>query len=85
MTAVSPKQPMSEVAAAVAREHLEVQTVFAMHQGPVPWKQVQALLVKAGVPATSTSLNSAPAARNRLVRKEYSPADARSITSRSLV
>jgi hypothetical protein len=43
-------QLMSEVAHAVEREHLQVETVFAMHQGPVSWKQVQALLTKAGVP-----------------------------------
>lgn len=39
-------QLMHEVAAAVAREHLQVDTVFAMHQGPMPWTQVTALLDK---------------------------------------
>ncbi len=38
---------MHEVAAAVARENLEVTTVFAMHQGPIPWTQVTGLLAKA--------------------------------------
>ena len=38
---------MYEVAAAVARENLQVETVFAMHQGPIPWTQVTALLAKA--------------------------------------
>jgi hypothetical protein len=33
---------MFEVMRAVAREHLDVQTVFAMHQGPTPWPQVVA-------------------------------------------
>lgn len=31
---------MHEVMQAVAREHLKVRTVFAMHQGPTPWAQV---------------------------------------------
>ncbi|MGN2243867.1 hypothetical protein ACFWZU_10200 [Frateuria sp. GZRR33] len=31
---------MHEVMQAVAREHLAVRTVFAMHQGPTPWSQV---------------------------------------------
>ena len=31
---------MSEVAQAVKRENLIVDTVFAMHQGPMPWNQV---------------------------------------------
>lgn len=35
---------MAEVAQAVDRAHLEVRTVFAMHQGPTPWKQVLAQL-----------------------------------------
>jgi hypothetical protein len=38
---------MHEVAAAVARENLQVETVFAMHQGPIPWTQVTTLLAKA--------------------------------------
>jgi hypothetical protein len=38
---------MHEVAAAVARENLQVETVFAMHQGPIPWSQVTTLLAKA--------------------------------------
>jgi hypothetical protein len=37
---------MREVVAAVAREHLEVATVFAMHQTPVPWPQATALVAK---------------------------------------
>ncbi len=35
---------MAEVAQAVDRAHLDVRTVFAMHQGPTPWKQVLAQL-----------------------------------------
>jgi hypothetical protein len=38
---------MREVVAAVNRENLEVTTVFAMHQNPVPWSQVTALVAKA--------------------------------------
>ena len=38
---------MHEVAQAVARENLQVETVFAMHQGPIPWTQVTAALDKA--------------------------------------
>ena len=35
-----------EVAQAVKRENLIVDTVFAMHQGPMPWEQVTALIEK---------------------------------------
>ena len=35
---------MREVSDAVTRENLSVTTVFAMHQGPVPWKQVESLV-----------------------------------------
>jgi hypothetical protein len=38
---------MREVMDAVQREHLDVTTVFAMHQEPVPWTQVTALVEKA--------------------------------------
>jgi hypothetical protein len=38
---------MREVIAAVQREGLEVTTVFAMHQGPMAWKQVVELVEKA--------------------------------------
>jgi len=38
---------MREVMEAVKREHLSVTTVFAMHQEPVPWAQVTALVEKA--------------------------------------
>jgi hypothetical protein len=38
---------MREVMDAVEREHLTVTTVFAMHQQPVPWTQVTALVEKA--------------------------------------
>ncbi len=38
---------MHEVAQAVARENLKVDTVFAMHQGPTPWTQVLTLLESA--------------------------------------
>jgi hypothetical protein len=37
---------MYEVAQAVKRENLTVDTVFAMHQGPMPWEQVMALIEK---------------------------------------
>jgi hypothetical protein len=37
---------MREVVAAVTREHLDVTTVFAMHQTPVPWSQAAALVAK---------------------------------------
>lgn len=37
---------MSEVAMAVNRESLKVDSVFAMHQGPTAWSQVLALLKK---------------------------------------
>jgi hypothetical protein len=37
---------MYEVAQAVKRENLSVDTVFAMHQGPLPWAQVMALIDK---------------------------------------
>jgi hypothetical protein len=37
---------MNEVAQAVARENLKVDTVFAMHQGPTPWEKVIAMLQK---------------------------------------
>jgi hypothetical protein len=39
---------MYEVAQAVKRENLTVDTVFAMHQGPMPWDQVLALIAKSG-------------------------------------
>jgi len=38
---------MNEVAQAVKRENLSVETVFAMHQGPMEWSKVIALLEKA--------------------------------------
>jgi len=38
---------MHEVSEAVKRENLKIDTVFAMHQGPVPWSQVTALIQKA--------------------------------------
>ena len=37
-------QLMHEVRQAVEREHLSVDTVYAMHEGPTPWKDVIALL-----------------------------------------
>jgi hypothetical protein len=39
-------QLMHEVARAVEREHLKVETVFAMHQPPMPWSQLLSLLAK---------------------------------------
>jgi hypothetical protein len=41
---------MYEVAQAVKRENLIVDTVFAMHQGPLPWDQVMALIEKSRHP-----------------------------------
>jgi hypothetical protein len=38
---------MHEVIEAVAREKLQVTTVYAMHQGPTPWGQVVSLVQKA--------------------------------------
>ena len=38
---------MREVVAAVEREHLTVDTVFAMHQAPIPWTQALDLVHKA--------------------------------------
>ena len=38
---------MREVMDAVQREGLQVDTVFAMHQGPTPWKTVVTLVQKA--------------------------------------
>ena len=37
---------MYEVAQAVKRENLIVDTVYAMHQGPMPWNQVLTLIDK---------------------------------------
>jgi hypothetical protein len=41
---------MYEVAQAVAREHLQVNTVYAMHEGPTPWADVQRQIDKAMLP-----------------------------------
>jgi len=38
---------LKEVEQAVSREHLDVDTVFAMHQSPVAWNTVIELLRKA--------------------------------------
>jgi hypothetical protein len=38
---------MHEVIQAVTREHLDVETVFAMHEGPTPWSKVVALVDEA--------------------------------------
>jgi predicted TIM-barrel fold metal-dependent hydrolase len=38
---------MREVMEAVKREGLEVDTFFAIHQGPMPWQTVVALVEKA--------------------------------------
>lgn len=48
---------MLEVMQAVEREHLDVRTVFAMHQGPTPWAQVTAAVRAAqqGPPPTGTA------------------------------
>lgn len=42
---------MREVFDAVTRERLNVTTVFAMHQAPLPWKQVETLVRAAVTPA----------------------------------
>lgn len=42
---------MREVVQAVEREGLEVGTVFAMHQGPMPWGQMVSLIEKSQHPA----------------------------------
>jgi hypothetical protein len=44
---------MREVSDAVTREHLDVTTVFAMHQAPVPWKRVEVLVHAANTPAAN--------------------------------
>jgi hypothetical protein len=44
---------MYEVAQAVAREHLQVDTVYAMHEGPTPWALVQKQLAQAMSSASS--------------------------------
>jgi hypothetical protein len=38
---------MHEVQQVVEREHLAVEVVYAMHEGPTPWKDVVALIHKA--------------------------------------
>jgi hypothetical protein len=38
---------MCEVVPAAKRANLQVETVFAMHQAPMPWSQVVALFEKA--------------------------------------
>jgi hypothetical protein len=43
---------MREVAQAVKREGLQVEKVFAMHQGPVEWAKVTAMIEKAEAPAS---------------------------------
>jgi hypothetical protein len=45
---------MYEVTQAVAREHLQVDTVYAMHEGPTPWVDVQRLVDQALSPVTSS-------------------------------
>jgi hypothetical protein len=39
-------QLMYEVVQAVKRANLEVDTIFSMHQGPMPWNQVVTLIEK---------------------------------------
>ncbi|HUA81649.1 MAG TPA: MBL fold metallo-hydrolase [Dyella sp.] len=41
---------MAEVMQAVAREHLDVDTVYAMHQGPTPWMDVRRMVDQAMTP-----------------------------------
>lgn len=40
-------QYLSEVADAVAREKLAVDTVFAMHLAPTPWKEITNAILRA--------------------------------------
>jgi hypothetical protein len=49
---------MYEVAQAVKRENLNVDTVFAMHQGPMPWEKVMALIEKARIPESAPAAGS---------------------------
>ncbi|WP_250626819.1 hypothetical protein [Pinirhizobacter soli] len=44
---------MVEVSQAVTREHLDVNSVYAMHQGPTPWAQVRQLVEQAMSPAAA--------------------------------
>ena len=41
---------LTELMGAAAREHLDVQTVFAMHSGPVTWNDLTAAVTKATTP-----------------------------------
>jgi len=41
---------LREVAQAVRRANLAVDTIFAMHQGPVPWRQALDLIAKSQRP-----------------------------------
>jgi len=43
---------MYEVMQAVAREHLKVDTVYAMHTGPTPWADVRRLVERASLPTS---------------------------------
>ena len=61
---------MYEVAQAVKRENLIVDTVFAMHQGPMPWEKVIALIEKSRHSAGSAG----PAASRGLDRLQVSRA-----------
>jgi hypothetical protein len=45
---------MYEVMQAVAREHLQVDTVYAMHEGPTPWADVRRLVDQAMSPAAGS-------------------------------
>jgi hypothetical protein len=54
---------MYEVAQAVEREHLTVDTVFAMHQGPMPWEQVTALIAKSRMSSQISSTLGDPTRR----------------------
>jgi hypothetical protein len=45
---------MYEVMQAAAREHLQVNTVYAMHQGPTPWMDVQHLVDQAMKPTAAS-------------------------------
>ena len=51
---------MYEVAQAVKRENLNVDTVFAIHQGPMPWDKVMTLIEKARVPESVAAGGAAP-------------------------
>jgi hypothetical protein len=49
---------MHEVVQAVVREHLKVETVYSMHEGPTPWRDVRRLVQQALSPPMAGKLTS---------------------------